>query len=219
MNKIKQILARYKALKSNKPFYIGLGVGVLFLGLSLFFNYEANGYTAASISVAANDIFLDHLPIMKVDGIFLEGAIILTFFAIALALYRPNRIPFMLKAAALFIAVRSFFVILTHLAPPLGALTAPTSNFLERLAAGSGKDLFFSGHTGLPFLAALVFWQNKFLRIFFLLASMIFGGAVLLGHLHYSIDVFSAFFITYGIFHLARWLFKKDYAMFREVAD
>ena len=53
-------------------------------------------------------------------------------------------------------------------------------------------------------------------RTISLVASLVFGTAVLLGHLHYSIDVFSAFFITYAIFHLAIWLFPKDYGLSRE---
>ena len=107
-------------------------------------------------------------------------------------------------------------VILTHLAPPLHATALPVSNFVERLVSGSGDDLFFSGHTGFPFLMSLLFWKEKPLRFIFLALTLLFGGAALLGHLHYSIDVFSALFITYGIFNISRWLFKKDYRFFHE---
>lgn len=78
-----------------------------------------------------------------------------------------------------------------------------------------GNDLFFSGHTALPFLMALIFWQNVKLRWAFILLSLFFGSAALLGHLHYSIDVFAAFFITYGIFHIALKIFPDEYALLR----
>ena len=45
------------------------------------------------------------------------------------------------------------------------------------------------------------------LRYLFLAWSVFFGIVVLLGHLHYTIDVLSAFFITYGIVDIAKWLF------------
>ncbi|MEI8091030.1 MAG: phosphatase PAP2-related protein [bacterium] len=73
-----------------------------------------------------------------------------------------------------------------------------------------GADLFFSGHTGLPFLFALIFWNNKWMRYLFVLTAIYFGAIVLLGHLHYSIDVLSAFFITYTIRHINEFLWKKD---------
>jgi hypothetical protein len=39
---------------------------------------------------------------------------------------------------------------------------------------------------------------------------LVFGVVVLLGHLHYSIDVLSAFFISYGIYRIAEIIFHKD---------
>jgi membrane-associated phospholipid phosphatase len=37
--------------------------------------------------------------------------------------------------------------------------------------------------------------------------------AVIVGHLHYSIDVFSAYFIAFGIFEIAKKIFKKEYGL------
>ncbi|MCL5009147.1 MAG: hypothetical protein M1400_02270, partial [Patescibacteria group bacterium] len=55
---------------------------------------------------------------------------------------------------------------------------------------------------------------DRLLRYVFLAASVVFGAAVLLGHLHYSIDVFSAFFITYGIYRIAVKIFPADSKLF-----
>jgi hypothetical protein len=79
----------------------------------------------------------------------------------------------------------------------------------------SGNDLFFSGHTGYPFLLALIFWNIPVLRYFFFLCSIAGGVVVLLGHLHYSIDVFSAFFIAYGVFEIAKKIFNKEYNLLK----
>lgn len=69
--------------------------------------------------------------------------------------------------------------------------------------------MFFSGHTAIPFLGFLVFYEDKFMRYFCLAASVLMGATSLLTHQHYSIDVFSAFFITYATFKMGEWIFKK----------
>ena len=97
--------------------------------------------------------------------------------------------PFALKAVALFLLVRAVFVALTHMAPSPIDPQKP-SPFFNSIFYGS--DLFFSGHTGLPFLAALAFWHIPQWRMFYLALTAFFGSVVLLGHYHYSIDVLAA---------------------------
>ena len=72
---------------------------------------------------------------------------------------------------------------------------------------------FFSGHTALPFLMALVFWRRPPERVAFLVMSVTFAVAVLLAHIHYSIDVLAAPFMAYGIFEMARYFFPRDYEL------
>jgi hypothetical protein len=96
----------------------------------------------------------------------------------------------------------------------------PTQIILDKNSFGFGlydilfnssNDFFFSGHTGLPFLMALVFWPEKFWRYFFIGTSIVLGASVLLTHFHYSIDVFAAPFIVYSLFVLTRKIFRKDF--------
>ena len=51
------------------------------------------------------------------------------------------------------------------------------------------------------------------------MSAFFFGVVVLLGHLHYTIDVASAFFITYSIYHIAEWAFGKSKKMFESTDD
>jgi uncharacterized membrane protein YcjF (UPF0283 family) len=59
----------------------------------------------------------------------------------------------------------------------------------------------------------LLFWNRTFWRRFFMVMTVVFGAAVLLAHVHYSIDVFAAPFIVYGIFVIAGKLFPRDFAL------
>ncbi len=197
---------------SDRNFLISSGIGMLFLVLSLVINYQAGTYAAEEASNAVTDVILSNIRVFDVDWMFVYGGIGLAGFITLLIAWRPQRIPFTLKTIALFVIIRSIFISLTHIAPFPTMITLEPSAFFG--AFSFGADLFFSGHTGLPFLMALVFWETKWLRWLFIALAGFFGVIVLMGHLHYSIDVLSAFFITYSIFHIAEKLFKKDRAFF-----
>src|SRR5262245_58878850 len=122
---------------------------------------------------------------------------VITAFVItgALMICRPNCIPYALKAIALFLLVRAVFVALTHVAPSPIDPQKPAPFFNSIFFGG---DLFFSGHTGLPFLAALAFWHIWQWRMLYLALTAFFGAIVPIGHYHYSIDVHAALFIHPG---------------------
>lgn len=103
--------------------------------------------------------------------------------------------------------VRSIFMCFTHLSTPSDASTFTVPYLVSFFTFQN--DLFFSGHTAVAFLGFLLFRQNKKLKYFFLITSISMGIIVLLMHVHYSIDVFSAFFIAYGTFRVGEWFFKK----------
>ena len=131
-----------------------------------------------------------------------------------LLITKPRYLVFGMKAIALFIISRAFFFSLTHVGPyPLGIPPGP-----DNLGWGFYKlitfqgNFFYSGHTGFPVLMALIFWDDDFWRPFFLVMGVLFGASVLLAHVHYSIDVFAAPFIVYGIYKICERYFHKDYA-------
>jgi hypothetical protein len=197
----------------HKQFFISLCIAFLLLALSLILNYYAGTYATREASNSVTDIILDNLPVFDVDWFFVYGAFIFWAFISLLLIYDPKKAPFVLKSVALFIIVRSIFISLTHIGPFPGQILIEPNRVFDKVSFGA--DLFFSGHTGFPVLFALIYWEIKPLRIFFLASSVIFGACVLIGHLHYSIDVFSAFFITYGIFQIATKFFKQDYKIFQ----
>jgi hypothetical protein len=116
---MRNILKRYKTIRFDKSFYLLLLGGLFLLAISIFFNTIADTYTAKHYTSGISDIILDHLPVVNVEYIFLEGTLLFIGFIIFLGLHKPALLPFMLKASALFIATRAFFITLTHLGPPL----------------------------------------------------------------------------------------------------
>lgn len=208
---MKKLLVKHKQFWTERHLILQVFVGLFLLFLSLVATYYANYYTLTHASNSVTDILIDNLPVINVSFVFNEGAFIFLGFIGLILIREPKRIPFVLKAIAFFMLIRSVFMTLTHIAPPIGMIPADTSDIIYRLS--SGNDLFFSAHTGMPFLLAIIFWNHKYLKYIFLACSIIGGISVILGHLHYSIDVLSAFFITFGIFHISKWMFGEDYKL------
>src|SRR3989344_2041181 len=211
----RELLRRYRHYGAQQEFRVSVLLSILTFAASLITVFYAIGYATESVSNSVTDIVLSNIPRHDVGGLFVYGTAFFVLLGVALLVAHPKRIPFALHAIALFYFIRAGFISLTHLGPfPSNATSQFDFGTIAGTFLGFGGDLFFSGHTGLAFLMALLFWHEKNIRYLFLAASVYFGAIVLLGHLHYSIDVASAFFITYGIFHIAEWLFPKDRAVF-----
>ena len=176
-------------------------------------NYYAGTYATERASSPVTDIILSNTRVYDVDGLFVYGTLAFWTFLVFVWVHHIERFPFAVKALSLLIVIRSIFI--THIGPFVPEI-AISSNLIDKWSFGG--DLFFSGHTAIPFLFALIFWDIKLMRYVFLALAAFFGTIVLMGHLHYSIDVLSAFFITYTIYHMSEYFFKKDLKLFTKRA-
>ncbi len=174
-------------------------------------NFYAGTYATREASSSVTDIILSNTRVYDVDGLFVYGALFLILFIGGLCFARPRRFPFVLFSLTVFIFTRSIFISLTHIGPFPGSVALDLGTVTSKFIFGG--DLFFSGHTGIPFLMGLIFWREPIISYIFFAWSIFFGIVVLLGHLHYSIDVLSAFFITYTIYHMACYFFPKEKAL------
>jgi len=185
--------------------------------LALFIQHFAYNYIDNRVvGTAVQDLLLDNLAVLNLDIFIVQGALLLTFILIGLLVAKPQYVVFSIKALALFLIVRSFFISLTHLGANLHQITLDvdgTGFWLYDFLYNAKNDFFFSGHVGSSFLLGLIFWKESFWRNFFFVCSAILGMSMILAHMHYSIDVFAAPFITYGIFVIATKLFRKDFQL------
>ena len=114
----------------------------------------------------------------------------------------PDKILLAVQSYSLMIVFRLITMYLTPFDAPekLLLLDDPFVQFF-----GSGqiltKDLFFSGHTATLFLLYLIA-DKKSLRIFFLCSTLLVAAAVILQHVHYTVDVFAAPFFAYTSYKL-----------------
>jgi hypothetical protein len=206
-------LKKIRTYIRNKDFLISLFVAIVFFAISLVINFLAGTYASKVASNSVTDIILSNTRVYDVDFLFTYGLFVMWVPMGIFCFWHPKHIPFVLKSIALFMVIRAVFISITHIGPFPTHIDMDIVGNLNSLINFSG-DLFFSAHTGLPFLMALIFWDYKKIRYFCIICSIFFGTVVLLGHVHYSIDVLGAFFITYTIFHIAEIIFKKDRQVF-----
>jgi hypothetical protein len=180
------------------------------LSVALVLNVFAGRYTDKVGTAISHDIILDNLPVLNLNFIYIWVAIAITSIMIFYVLFfRTNRFHIYLSHLSLLILVRNFAMCLTHLKTPSEAVYSNFPFFLNLFSFQN--DLFFSGHVAYTFIGFLLFKDSK-IKWLFLFSSIIMAVTVLLMHAHYSIDVFSAYFITYGTFVLGEKMFKRVFS-------
>lgn len=192
-----------ESLKKNWKYIL---ISICFLIISMVLLNFAGNYADKKGVYSVGDLILDNLPSLNLYFLFVYGAlaVIIFFFAYSI-FFKTEKLHIIISQFSFLILIRDFFLILTHLKIPVDYIPYASSGFNFFIFT---NDLFFSGHTAVPFLAFLLFKDSKIKWIFLALTIMM-GATVLLMHVHYSIDVFAAPFITYGCYKIGDWFFKK----------
>jgi len=81
------------------------------------------------------------------------------------------------------------------------------------------KDLFFSGHIATTFLLYLFARRLGRVRWLFLALNLLTLAVVLLAHMHYTIDIISAYAITFCIYRAGESLVERQYRRAAAFAD
>jgi hypothetical protein len=122
--------------------------------------------------------------------------------AIIYLLRHPAQLILALQTYGLLALVRIAAMAVVPLDPP-PLMIALKDPFVEMFGGGTTltRDLFFSGHTSTLFMLSLAMPTNKS-RIVYLLASFVVAACVILQHVHYTIDIFAAFFFAFGCYNM-----------------
>ena len=180
-------------------------LSLLFFIIAILLTIISGNYVDETRSISVPDLILDHIPVVNLTFLFVYGiSLVVLGFILYPLIFKPKKFYYYMGMLSLFLSVRSAFLVLTHLKAPIGAISIPATGIFSILTYSN--DLFFSGHAGLPFLGFLIF-ENKKLKYFMLISSIVLAATSLLMHVHYSIDVASSYFITYGIYDIGKKIF------------
>ncbi len=207
--RLRHSTAQSLRLWTSRQFVITAIVSLLILYVSTLINTIAGITATQNAGAPTTDIILSNIG--RIDTSFIHGPLTeyIRDVTLVLLFVSPRYLPFGMKTIALFTVVRAAFVNMTHIG------IYPDAIPVQSLATFGG-DLFFSGHVGASIIAALIFWDNIPLRYAYIVVAIVLGASALLGHYHYTVDVFSAPFIAYGIFVISKKLFRRDYLLLKE---
>lgn len=155
-------------------------------------------YIQATPGYLINDVILNYLPVQNFSlSIFLLIYSVIILTAINLSTF-PMLFLKCLQAYCLLVAIRIFCLYLVPLDPE--RLMIPLDDpFVGRLFYNGSvitKDLFFSGHVSTMYLFFLAI-PYRSLKYFFLIATILVSVFILVQHVHYSVDVIVAPFISW----------------------
>jgi len=210
----------WKILLKDPAYVSSLIGGMLMLALSLFVTLILASFNDKVQYVSVGDFILDRLPTYDLSILFDFGVYILPMLVFLYAVFfESETLPFALKTYGLLYLIRACFMVLTHIGPPVGFFYADilASNIDPFKTFVFKNDLFFSGHTAVPFLAYLLFKKYKTFSILMIVTTIVMAATVLGMHVHYSIDVFAALFITYGIYALSNRIFNQLNIRFKRI--
>jgi len=177
-----------------------IALSLVCITVGLVFDYVCGMYVHMMKGVKVPDLILDLFPAVDVSFLFIYGyvSLILGMFIYPLV-FRLRMLHVVALQFSLLLIVRSVFMIFTHLETPAGAISVNYPWFFRGLYFEN--DMFFSGHTAMTFLGFYLFRRSR-LRYVFLVGSIVMGIVVLAMHVHYSVDVLAAFFMTYGSYRI-----------------
>ena len=197
---------KFSEIRKKRKYFFLLFVSILLLAVSfaawVYFALQIQNVPAVTPSY---DFLLSILPKIQhtaVGWFYVIGFALTVLIAIAFFIVKdPAKLPYIILIWATFTLLRDFLFSVTVLDAPVGR--AEKIGFLEY-----DRDLFPSGHAGIPFITGLV-TDNRWFRYFLFAISGVMAVIVLVTRIHYSIDVFGGYFICYGIYALFDKYVKK----------
>jgi len=209
MNSLKEIKNVWQERLLNKNFRLRLLFSLFLLGVSLISLSKFLCYNETRPGFSFTDPLL--LLFQPIDVTWFTFGLIYLALIIALVSlsFSPEKFLVAMQSYSLIALFRLATIFLLPLNAP--ATIIPLDDpFIEFFGNGDTllRDLFFSGHTSTMFLFFLTSTSTK-LRPVFLICTVLVGAAVLIQHVHYTIDVAAAPFFAYTSYRLALLINKQ----------
>jgi len=204
-----KLLRIWKDTLKEKKFVIEIVITfILFIVVTSFFTKFLT-YNEARVGFNLPDPILNSLPPTDLTYFIFLLIYISVLFGLSVLIKSPKQFIVAFQIYIVVLIFRFCFMYLLPLNPPFGIIPLHDP-FVELFGTGVTllRDLFFSGHTATLFVFFFVV-EKKLYKMFFLNSTVLVASALLLQHVHYTIDIITAPFVVYGAYRLIFLLNKK----------
>ncbi|MBK6773391.1 MAG: phosphatase PAP2-related protein [Ignavibacteria bacterium] len=205
----KEYFKRWKTYLNNPVSRVEFTVTILLLVITVFSFSRYLLFNEARHGAVLDDPLLKHFNAIDLNPVLFFAIYSSLIIGLVSFSFTPNRLLLAFQTYTLMVLFRMTAMYLVPLDPPPGCidLDDPVVFIL-----GTGqkiiKDLFFSGHTSTAFMLFQIA-RNKFLKGYFLIATITVGSCVILQKAHYTIDVFAGLVFSYTSYQLVKSFHRK----------
>jgi len=179
-------------------------ISVIVLAIVLYFYANFLNYVEVRVGFSFRDPVLELMKPIDLTLLIFISIYLALFAGIIILIGNPLRLVFAVQIYTLLVLVRIIAMYSVPLNPPADMIPL-NDPFVQFFGTGKllTKDLFFSGHTATLFMLYLVIDRNPYKKIFLLL-TIVVAVSVLLQHVHYFIDVFTAPFFAFACYEVVK---------------
>jgi hypothetical protein len=202
LNKFQKFKAIWHLELNTKGFKIRFFITLFFLGIVLASLSRFLSVNEHLPGFVFNDPLLNLFPAIDVTWLIFGLIYLGLIIAVGILAFHPRQLIIALQSYTLIAAFRLITIFLLPLDAPPGIIPLKDP-FVEFFGSGNIllRDLFFSGHTATMFLFFLTS-QSRKLKTIFLICTVLVAICVLAQHVHYTIDVIIAPFISYTSYRI-----------------
>jgi len=202
------IIENWKTALSNKTFRYSLITIIILFAIQMFFISYFQGEIELRDGFAFKDPIMKHFSVFALDIPVFIALYTAHFFALYCAFKKPETFLHIVIGYFFVYFFRIFSIYMIPLDPPIGIIILKDPLLYWFGGGDITKDLFYSGHTSSTFMAFLV-TTNKKVKTFIGLALIVIVIGMLFQRVHYTIDVYAAFFFAFTAYRLALWIKNK----------
>jgi len=202
-------ISRWKHYLSTPSARLEFIVTVVFLIITVYTLSRYLLFNEARPGAILDDPLLKHFEAVNLNPLIFFTIYSSLLIGLVSFSFNPEQLMLAFQTYILLVLFRMLAMYLVPLDPPIGCIDLQDPIvFMMGTGMKIVKDLFFSGHTSTTFMLFQIA-KNKFLKIYFLFATIVVGTSVILQKAHYTIDVYVGIIFSYASYQLIKTLHRK----------